>query len=266
MLRRILKSIILFIAATALILLSIFTFIYTWHYVPPIVMYHSIGVANPGQDMLTVSMAAFERQMCFLKKHRYNVISLDELARMIKEKKRPPFKTIVLTFDDGYKDNYTLAYPILKKYNLKATIFVILKEIDRPDRLSWGQIKEMQASGLITIGSHTLGPGILTEMQPWEEVKRYIFDSKKILEERLGREVYAFSYPQGRFNKKVRQLVVDAGYRLAVATSPGRRYPSDDLFALKRIRISENSNNLFIFWIETSGMYTFMKEHRRHGH
>ena len=84
----------------------------------------------------------------------------------------------------------------------------------------------------------------------------------KILEEKLGRRINAFSYPAGRFNDRIRQLVMAAGYKLAVATNPGKKFADDDIFALKRLRISANSNNLFIFWVETSGYYNFMREHR----
>ena len=82
------------------------------------------------------------------------------------------------------------------------------------------------------------------------------------MEEELGAEVNAFSYPEGMFNKIIKQLVMDAGYKLAVATNPGKKFSSDDIFVLKRLRISRNSNNLFIFWVETSGYYNFMREHR----
>lgn len=78
----------------------------------------------------------------------------------------------------------------------------------------------------------------------------------------MGCPVNAFSYPEGRFNDRIRKLVINAGYKLAVATNPGKKFPSDDIFALKRLRISSTSNNLFVFWIETSGFYTFVKEHR----
>ncbi len=70
----------------------------------------------------------------------------------------------------------------------------------------------------------------------------------------------AFSYPSGRFSKAARQAVIDAGYKLAVATNPGRRIPDDDIFLIKRLRVSKNCDNLFIFWIETSGYYNFMRE------
>jgi len=262
MLRRVLVFIISFILLVLIAFSSLFAFIYIRHYTAPIAMYHAILKKPNPKDRLAVSEAAFERQMRFLKRHRYNVVPLEELARLIKEKKRIPFKTIAITFDDGYKNNYTYVFPILKKYNLKTTIFVIVDEIGRRDRLSWDEIKEMQASGLITIGSHAMGPGILTEIKSMEEIKRQIFKSKKILEEKLGAPTNTFSYPEGRFNQEIRQLAIGAGYELAVATSPGKRFSSSDIFALKRLRISENANNLFVFWIETSGIYMFIKEHR----
>jgi peptidoglycan/xylan/chitin deacetylase (PgdA/CDA1 family) len=98
------------------------------------------------------------------------------------------------------------------------------------------------------------------------ERRRQIADSKRILEQKLKRPVTMFSYPAGLFNSRVRSLVIDAGYKLAVATSPGRDYPSDDIYALKRLRISHTSDNLFVFWFETSGIYTFFKESKNYYH
>ncbi|MBM3246744.1 MAG: polysaccharide deacetylase family protein [Candidatus Omnitrophica bacterium] len=236
-------------------------------YVVPILAYHSINpVENPRIERLIVPPEVFERQMRFLKEHRYNVMPLEALADLIRAKKRIPGRTCAITFDDGYKDNYTYAFPILKKYNLPATMFVIINEVGRTqnDRLSWDELKAMQASGIITIGSHALGPEPLINIKSKADLKSQIFDSKKILEARLARPVNMFCYPEGRFNEEIRQLVVDAGYKLAAATSPGSNFSKDDVFLLKRLRISRNCNNLFIFWFKLSGYYTFFKE-RRHG-
>jgi peptidoglycan/xylan/chitin deacetylase (PgdA/CDA1 family) len=234
-------------------------------YVVPIVMYHSVNPEASPKNMLAVSTATFERQMQFLKMNHYNVLPLESLATLIKERKKISPRTIAITLDDGYKDNYIYAFPILKKYNLPATIFIILSEVGRPqdDRLSWDEIKIMQDSGIITFGSHTLGSEPLINIKSEQEIKKQIFDSKKILEEKLGRPISAFSYPEGRFNNKIKQLVMYAGYTVAVATNPGKRFANDDIFALKRLRISANCNNLFIYWVETSGYYNFMRE-RRH--
>lgn len=233
-------------------------------YVAPILMYHSVNPNAKEANRLAVSAKAFERQMRFLKNHHYNVVPLEMIGGLIKDKKKIAPKTIAITFDDGYRDNYTYAFPILKKYNLPATIFIIINEVGRPqgDRLSWDEIKVMRDSGLINFGSHTLGPQPLLDIKSQDELRRQIFDSKKILEEKLGQKINIFSYPGGMFNRNIKQLAVEAGYLAAAATSPGKRFSSKDIFALKRLRISSSSDNLFVFWIETSGIYTFIKEHR----
>jgi len=238
-------------------------------YVAPIIMYHSVNPKqNPAINRLIVSPEAFELQMRFLKERKYNILPLSKLAELIKEKKMIPPRTIAITLDDGYKDNYTYAFPILKKYNIPATIFVIINEVGRQegDRLSWDDIRKMQDSGLIVFGSHTMDPTPLIDIKSEEKQVKEIVDSKKALEEKMGRRADLFSYPEGMFNAKIRKMVIDAGYNVAVATNPGENYPNDDIFALKRLRISENSKNLFIFWFETNGYYTFFKEHKRKKH
>lgn len=232
-------------------------------YTVPILMYHSINTNLAGKSKLVVSPEAFERQMNFLKKNNYNVLSLEKLADLIRNKAKIPAKTVVLTFDDGYEDNYTYAFPILKKYGFPATVFVIVDEAGLKNRLNWDEIKTMQNSGLVVIGSHTLKGDALTKIDSTEELKRQISDSKRVLEEKIGRKVNTFSYPIGAFNDKIKKLVMDAGYKAAVITTPRSRFPNNDVFALKRLRISENSKNMFIFWIETSGYYNFMREYRR---
>lgn len=233
------------------------------HYVVPVLMYHSI---NPKSDRvlrrLIVNPRSFECQMRFLKKHHYNVVPLEMLAALIRDNKPIPPKTVAITFDDGYRDFYIYAFPVLEKYRLPATMFIIVDEVGRPegDRLSWQEIIRMQESGLVTFGSHAMGPEPLINIKSPAELKRQIFLSKRILEEKLGQQVKAFSYPEGLFNPAIRQMVIDAGYKLAVATHPGKGCPNDDAFALKRLRISCSSDNPLVFWFETSGVYTFIRE------
>jgi peptidoglycan/xylan/chitin deacetylase (PgdA/CDA1 family) len=255
------------------ILISVFSFVFVLlflsfgyirqNYVVPVLMYHSVNPDARPQNRLAISVEAFERQMHFLKNNHYHVLPLDSVAGLIREKRKIPHKTVAITFDDGYKDNYTYAFPVLKKYSLPATIFVIINEVGRADRLSWDEIKTIQDSGIINFGSHALGPEPLINIQSEEALRKEIFDSKKILEEKLGRRITVFSYPGGMSNSKIRKLVIDAGYKFAVATNPGKKFADDDLFALKRLRISSSSNNLFVFWVEASGYYNFIRE-RRH--
>lgn len=262
---KILKFILGLIFSLIFIALAVFAAVLKFNYVPPVLMYHSVTDQPTTTGMLTVSRAAFRSQMRFLKEHKYNVLPLEELAKLISQKKKLPARALAITLDDGYKDNYLYAFPILKEYNLPATVFIITAEVGRPgdDRLNWGQIKEMQSSGLITFGSHCLGPEPLVNLKTNQDIRQQIFESKRILEEKLGVRVNMFSYPEGLFNAKIKQLVIDAGYHLAVATNPGRRYPDNDVFLLKRLRISENAKNLFVFWFESSGYYTFLKENKK---
>lgn len=239
------------------------------NYVVPIMMYHRV-LTNPDPGYrLAVSSQAFYRQMRFLKENNFNVLPLGELISLIKEKKKISPRTIAITFDDGYRDNYICAFPILKKYQLPATIFIIVDEVGRigpsgiRDRVSWEEILEMRGSGVIDFGSHSLGPEPLINIHSEKELKAQIFDSKRILEEKLKEKVNIFSYPEGMFNEEIKNLVIATGYKGAVATMPGRGYANDDIFALKRIRVSGNAANLFIFTVEASGFYMFMKEYKK---
>ena len=236
------------------------------NYVVPVLMYHSINT-HIAKEMsgLAVSPATFDRQMNFLRSHNYNVVPLEDLVALIKDNKKIPPKTIAITFDDGYADNYSYAFPVLKKYRIPATIFIIVNEVGRKegDRLSWEQIKEMQGSGLVTFGSHTLRHERLVNIKSPQDLKAEVFESKKILENKLSQKINLFSYPEGCYNREVRQLVIDAGYSAAVATIPGKQPLKNDIFLLKRIRISENSRDMFIFAVETSGYYTMMKEYKK---
>jgi len=263
MFKKIKRLLLIFILSIILLFGAGFFYLYHWHYVTPILMYHSVNPQATYENRLSVRPDTFERQLRFLKMFRYRVLTLEQVAALLRQGKKVPKHSVVITFDDGYKDNYTYAFGLLKKYRLPATIFVIIQEVGRSDRLSWEEIKRMHLSGLVTFGSHALGPEPLVNIQSNQEIKRQIFESKKILEQKLGTPVTLFSYPEGRFTPKIRQLVREAGYQAAVATSISKDYPNDDVFALKRIRISENSRNLFVFWIESCGIYTFIKE-RRH--
>jgi len=259
------KKLILFTVLILLAAVILFAGLVRQRYTAPIIMYHYVHYGANADDKLVVTPEAFQRQMRFLKERRYNVIPLEELAVLIKEKRKIPARTIAITIDDGHRDNYDQIYPVLKKYNLPATMFVIINEIGRVqnDKLSWSQIKEMQDSGLISFGSHALGAEPLVNIKSEEELKGQIFESKKLLEEKLEKEVKIFSYPEGLFNAKIKKMAMDAGYLAAVSTSPGISSPSDDIFALKRLRISQNADNLFIFYVQASGYYGPVREFQR---
>jgi len=258
------KRLIIFVAILGIVITSLVNFTRS-KYVLPVLMYHSINPDTQNTSLLVVTPENFRRQMRFLKEHHYQVISLEEAADYIKNKKRPLARTVAITFDDGFKDNYTYAFPILKEYNFPATIFIVVNEVGltSENRLTWDEIKVMQDSGLITFGSHTISHPNLEGVTVQEAIKNEIQGSKKILEEKLARKVEAFAYPAGRFTKLARQAAIDAGYKLAVVTNPGKGIPDNDPFLIKRLRISKNCNNLPTFFIEVSGYYNLMRETKR---
>lgn len=225
-------------------------------YVVPVLMYHSID-HNDKASKLSVSPESFARQMEFLHKNHYNVISLEKAISYITKKEIPPQKTIAITFDDGVENNYKAAYPILKKYNIPAAIFVIVNKVGTPGFLTWPQIKEMSDSGLITIGSHTMTHFWLLNSED-AFLENELVNSRKILEEKLGKKVSVFCYPMGAFDAKSKKAVENAGYACAVATNPENVSP-EDIFAIKRIKVSRVADNMLIFWGDTTRVYTWFK-------
>lgn len=236
-----------------------------------ILMYHSVGESDGWQPGLNIPTQAFLEQMEFLKKHDYNVVSLDELADMLKSGSKIPPKTVVITFDDGYMNNYTRAYPILRRLGFPATFFIVFdflgaeKEVyGRKMRFMTPEIiKEMLASGIVTIGSHTLKHFYLPDITDEEALREEIAGSKEALERITGQEVKFFSYPIGGYTPKIRDIVGKAGYKAAVTTMPSKGYAHEDIYALKRIKMTERAGNPVIFFISTSGYYLRMKEMNR---
>jgi peptidoglycan/xylan/chitin deacetylase (PgdA/CDA1 family) len=223
-------------------------------------MYHNID-NHDRESRLSVSPESFERQMAFLRKQGYNVVPLNKLIDIISSKKSIPPKTVAITLDDGYENNYTNAFPILKKYNIPATIFVVVEKIGQYEYLNWDQLKEMSHSG-IDIGSHQLSHTFLPNIKDDTRLSNEIYVSRQIIRSHIPLGAETFAYCGGGFNEKARQAVIEAGYKGACATNPGKNYPKHDIYALKRLRISKTSDNLFVFWIETNGLYTWVKEHR----
>ena len=231
-------------------------------YVPVIVMYHSVdtGEVTGYKDKLTVNPGVFEKQMKFLKENKYNVITLEDFVKMIRNGKRVPHKTLAITFDDGLKNNFTKAYPVLKKYNLPATIFVVTDFIGKENFLSWEDIKAMSPD-IITIGSHTMSHSWLPDLDD-NYLRKELSGSKDVIEKMTDRKVNVLSYPLGGFNELAKKIVKETGYIGAVTTNPGKNSAANDPYALKRTRISDSADNSFVLWAETSGYYTFIKERR----
>ena len=215
----------------------------------PVLMYHKVGDCPKGSQLakLWVSPRDFRRQLDYLKRHGYTPLLFSELGR------RPmPEHPVLITFDDGYANNFEVAFPILQELKMKANIFLVYETVDQHNvwhdpasepwqrMLTWNQVERMQASGLVEFGSHTMRHPNLARIA-LDQVRWEIFESKKRLEAKLGRPMLGFAYPYGAgaFVPAVRQLARDAGYAYDFSIKQGiSPWPWDPASgALKRLLI-----------------------------
>lgn len=206
----------------------------------PILMYHYIRTATNFRDPVGIDLSvpadAFEEQMKYIVSTGYETVTLDDLVATWKGEKVLPKKPIILTFDDGYDDFYSTALPILKKYNLKATVYVITGFIDKPHYLTSEQLKELDQSPLITIAAHTMHHPNL-KMLTGSKLTDEILGSKTWLEKFTGHPILHFAYPSGQYNKQTIKAITDAGYATVVTTLPGEIHASSSPFTITRVRI-----------------------------
>ncbi|MBI4597006.1 MAG: polysaccharide deacetylase family protein [Candidatus Omnitrophica bacterium] len=223
-----------------------------WSYHLPILGYHRVG-AFRGDHVPTVSPQAFERQMMCLARWKFHVVGLEELLRTPAGREALPRRSVVITFDDGYEETCTVAWPILKRFGFSATVFVATEEIGGPGFATWEQLAAM-ADGGLTIGSHTAHHCYLPDAQP-SQVTEEIVRSKQALEARLGQPVDFLSYPIGGFTPHAQQAASLAGYRAAVTTNRYSRDAAMAPFALRRIKVTERDRWPWLFWAKVSGYY-----------
>jgi len=249
-----------------------------------ILMYHFVmddelyqtGRWNGNNAVITVS--SFTEQMSWLKQNGYNTIFMSELLSYLRQNRKLPPKTVVITFDDGYQNSYGNAMPILQENGLKANIAVIVKDslddddIDlstgtlmRQPHLTFAQMKEMLDSGVFEIGSHSynshalfidsknitryyltdklkLSSGQIENDEEYlQRITKDLRLSRNILESRLGEKVIYFAYPFGANNEKVISTLKNTGYAIATITKKGRQpLEANSLYTLKRYNIDAN--------------------------
>ncbi len=222
-----------------------------------ILTYHSIS--NEIELDETVTPEEFEKQLQYIKEN-YKVISLEEAVEYLQTDIEKLSDSIVITFDDGYSDNYHNAYPLLKKHSFPATIFLISDLVNDKGRkyLSRLQIGEMKSNN-ISFGSHTISHRILTGLEN-EEIIKEIKGSKDILESQIGNRIDSFAYPVGTrsdFDDAITEIVKEYKYTCACSNVYGMNDENSDTFALKRIGI-ETTDNFFIFKQKLDGALNIM--------
>ena len=239
------------------ILLGSFWIYLNQNYATPILMYHSLDKSRVA-TYAAVSSEVFRKQMEFIRAGGYKVVSLPEYCKLLKKEEAIPRNWVVITFDDGYKDNLK-AIDVLKEFGYPVTIFIIAKETGRDGFLSREDIVSFLADEEIkvNIGSHTLTHAYLPD-QGRLVIKREISQSKSLLEENFSQDVETLSYPIGGFTKQSLSDVEAAGYLCACATNRGFSRKLSR-FALRRIKIT-NRDLGFRLWAKLSGFYNSFRK------
>lgn len=227
---------------------------------PRILMYHMVREHIPDARFngLRVTPENFEMQMKWLHDNGWTSYTITEL---VQQWDSLPQKSVALTFDDGYEDNLLNALPVLKKYNIKATLYLVVERFNRDwsvykkshhdsgelkneAKLSNGQMQEMLDSGLIELASHTLTHPDFSKQD--DELKQHeLSESRKVLGEVFAVPINSFAYPFGIYSEGDRELVRAAGYSSAVTTDAGiDAQEKPDFLQLKRVKISGKDNML----------------------
>ena len=202
----------------------------------PVLNYHQVEEKNG--NPLTLWPDQFEAQMAYLADEGYTTITIDEMMDALENGTPLPKKPVIITFDDGYADNYEYAYPILKKYGFKATIFLIYDFTNTyPNYLTWDQIAEMKASGLVHFESHTMTHANLAELTSVDDLRHEIADSHDLLSEKLGYDMHYIAYPGGRVNEEIEEITRAAGYRGGFTVHYGLSTPDEGKYQMDRIPI-----------------------------
>ena len=223
-----------------------------WKY-PRVLMYHMVREHIKGAkfNKLRVKPIQFEKQIAWMKSEGYTFVTMQTL---VQNWGKHPEKTVALTFDDGYLDNLTNALPILKKYDVPATIYVVVDrhdrdwstykkahhnsgELMREKKLSNEQLMELVESGLIEIGSHTIthaNLNLLDDILCEQEMR----NSKEQLQTITGQSINSFAYPFGIYSERDVEVAKKIGYTNAVTTIEGIDGNNPDMMQLQRIKIS----------------------------
>jgi peptidoglycan/xylan/chitin deacetylase (PgdA/CDA1 family) len=204
----------------------------------PVLVYHRL--AKQSSDRLTVTKAAFSSHLRYLSTNGYHVISLDRLYDFMEYRKPIPVKAVVLTFDDGWRSFYDIAYPLLKDYGYPATLFVYTDYIGQPKALTWEQIKEMADEGF-DIQNHSLTHRNLVQREAgdnfqshFQKIVAEIDQSGDRLASLLGEPRRYFAYPFGQTDALVISILKAKGYRGGLTVSKGANPFFTDPFRLQR--------------------------------
>lgn len=232
----------------------------------PIITYHSIDESG---SVISTTLEMFRRQMKQLSEAGFEALTLSELVSGIKGTGDLPDKPVVLTFDDGFRNFKTEAFPVLNEYDFKATVFIVTDfcgghndwsgnpdDFPRTELLSWDEIRELDGHG-VEFGSHTRTHQDLTKLNA-SEVKTEIVGSKKAISDKLGREAKTFAYPFGHGSVAVRRVAKD-NFDAACSTKLGKVRANSDIIFLKRIDAYYLKNHRLMEMLSSATFDNYMR-------
>ncbi len=239
----------------------------------PILMYHSISEAAEQNRhpyfCTSTAPAIFAEHMRLLHKQNYLTVSLQDAVQRLEAPGQSYDKLVVLTFDDGYQDFFTDAFPILSKYGFTATVFLPTAYIGKTARrfkgndcLTWDQIRELRTAGT-HFGSHTVTHPQLRTLKT-QAVREELRDSKETIEDKLGCPVNSFAYPfalpegDHAFTQRLRTMLEETGYETGVSTRVGTADRTDDKFFAKRLPVNSGDDSR-LFAAKLAGAYDWLQ-------
>jgi peptidoglycan/xylan/chitin deacetylase (PgdA/CDA1 family) len=218
----------------------------------PILLYHYVeNIQNPNDKLrveLNVPPSIFEEQVITLKDAGYTFMTAKELGEVMDGKMTMPQKPILLTFDDGHWDFATDVLPILEKYHVKATSYIITGFIGGSDFMTQEELQDVIKSGLVDVGAHTVHHISLAD-KSLATVQFEVDQSKKTLGEEYHLNVVSFAYPNGSFDQQAVQVVKADGFSTAVSTVPGIEQNQANRFFMYRLRPGYRTGQTLLTWL-----------------
>ncbi len=204
-------------------------------------MYHYISTPPEDADEyrldLSVSPETFRQHMTYLYDHGYNTIDLYDLSRAVTNNEELPPNPVVITLDDGYRDNYENAFPVLEEYGMTATFFIVTDFIDQghPEYMTWAMIEEMAQRGMRFEPHSKTHPDLSGQERDY--VIYQVLGSRETIEAHLEHRPRYFAYPGGRYDEQVLDIMAELDYWGAVTTAGGTWHGFNDRYEWSRVRI-----------------------------
>lgn len=230
--------------------------------VVPILVYHRF--AEKCESPLCMPVDIFDQQMRYLKDNGYRVITMDRLLGFLQYRHAIPRKSVVINIDDGYRSIYNTAYPILKKYGFRATLFIYTDFVGASkSAITWDQLREMKSDGF-EVASHTLSHCDLTKRREGEDakahaarIKKELFVSKEIIDEELEQDTISIAFPYGYYDERILNICDKVGYKIGVTVRGGGNPFFSDPLVLRRDQILQKDIETFIAKLKINHRFFF---------